>query len=509
MRKRKVILCIMDGYGKGVDYPYNAVSRAKKPNLDMLFQKYPSSELVCSGYDVGLPEGIMGNSEVGHLNIGAGRIVYQDITRINRSIQDGTFKLNPALLDLFDKTIQKNSKLHIMGLVSDGDVHSSIIHVKELVKAAYEKGLKKIFVHAFTDGRDTPPESGAEYVRDLDSYVTGFGAKIASVSGRYYAMDRDKRWDRVQKAYICLTDPGSIIGEAGNSASDIILESYKKGVTDEFILPACVKENGSPVGAIEKGDSVIFFNFRADRAREISIALNNLEDLPFNTEELELDFVTMTQYRNDFPFKPLFSKQYMNNILGQVISSAGLKQLRIAETEKYAHVTFFFNGGKEEEYPGEDRILIPSPKAATYDLVPEMSAFKVTEKLIREIIRNYYDLIVVNFANCDMVGHTGIFEAAKKAVETVDECVGKVYSAAKDMGYLMLITADHGNAEKMMDGEIPFTAHTTNRVPFLITDEKMKISEGKLSDISPTILSLMGLGIPSDMTGKILSGEGK
>ncbi|MBN2857310.1 MAG: 2,3-bisphosphoglycerate-independent phosphoglycerate mutase [Candidatus Delongbacteria bacterium] len=507
MTKRKIILCIMDGYGKGEDYPFNAVIKAKKPNLDMLFGKYPNSELACSGLDVGLPDGIMGNSEVGHLNIGAGRIVYQDITRINRSIEEGSFAKNPILLDIFDRTLSKNSKLHIMGLVSNGDVHSSLKHPAELVKAACGRGLKNIFVHAFTDGRDTPPESGASYVKELDDLIEPFGAKIASVSGRYYAMDRDKRWDRIHKAYKCLTEPQSIMGSAKNTAYEIITESYKNGITDEFIVPACVKENGVPVAPIEKGDSVIFFNFRADRAREITIALNRIEEVPFETKDLDLDFATMTEYREDFPFRTLYPKLYLNNILGEVVSSAGLKQLRIAETEKYAHVTFFFNGGDEKKFPGEERILIQSPKVATYDLLPEMSAYEVTDTLVKEIEKDIYDLIVLNFANCDMVGHTGIFEAARKAVETVDECVGMVYKAAMMKNYLMILTADHGNAEKMMDGDIPFTAHTTNRVPFLVTDEKLMISEGKLSDIAPTILSLMGVGIPSEMTGKILSGD--
>ena len=497
----------MDGYGKGEDYPFNAVIKAKKPNLDMLFGKYPNSELACSGLDVGLPDGIMGNSEVGHLNIGAGRIVYQDITRINRSIEEGSFANNPILLDIFDRTLSKNSKLHIMGLVSNGDVHSSLRHPAELVKAACGRGLKKIFVHAFTDGRDTPPESGVSYKKELDDLIEPLGAKIASVSGRYYAMDRDKRWDRIHKAYKCLTEPRSIMGSAKNTAYEIITESYKNGITDEFIVPACVKENGVPVAPIEKGDSVIFFNFRADRAREITIALNRIEEVPFETKDLDLDFATMTEYREDFPFRTLYPKLYLNNILGEAVSSAGLKQLRIAETEKYAHVTFFFNGGDETKFPGEERILNQSPKVATYDLLTEMSAYEVTDTLVKEIEKDIYDLIVLNFANCDMVGHTGIFEAARKAVETVDECVGKVYKAAMMKNYLMILTADHGNAEKMKDGDIPFTAHTTNRVPFLVTDEKLMISEGKLSDIAPTILSLMGVGIPSEMTGITLTGD--
>ncbi len=507
MTKRKIILCILDGYGIGDDYPFNAVLRANKPNLDRLFATFPSSSLVCSGYDVGLPRGTMGNSEVGHLNIGAGRIVYQDITRIHKSIEDGVFSSNRVLTELLNKTLEKDSNLHIMGLVSDGDVHSSMIHLFELIRAASAKGIKKVFIHVFTDGRDTPPESGAGFVKSLEEHARLNGARIASVSGRYYAMDRDKRWDRVQKAYECLVRPAA--GVKDISASEIIANSYASGVTDEFIAPTCVTENGKPVAGIQKGDSVIFYNFRADRARELSIAINNLEELPFETMRLDLDFITMTEYREDFPFPVIFSKVYLKNILGEIIAKNRLRQLRIAETEKYAHVTFFFNGGNEEKFDGEDRVLIPSPKVPTYDLKPEMSAVEVTDRLIDEINRKEYDLIVLNLANCDMVGHTGIFEAARKAVETVDSCIGRIYGSACDNEYLMIVTADHGNAEYMKDGDVPFTAHTKNDVPFLITDSSLNLHDGKLSDIAPTMLSLMGIVIPSEMTGNILAGEKK
>jgi len=504
MKRKKVILCILDGFGKGEDYPFNAVTRAQKPNLDRLFSRFPSSELVCSGMEVGLPRGTMGNSEVGHLNIGAGRIVFQDIARIHKSIEDGEFKKNHVLTGLFSLTKDRGKKLHIMGLLSNGDVHSSLLHLYELISEASRHDLDKVFIHVFTDGRDTPPESGLGFVRELEAHAVKYGAKIASVSGRYYAMDRDKRWDRIQKAYQCLTSPVPTKNDI--SAQEIIQASYKNGVTDEFILPTCVSENGIPVTSIEKGDSVLFYNFRADRARELSIALNSLEELPFKTNDLSLEYVTMTEYREDFPFKTLYPKIHLNNILGEVVSAAGLNQLRIAETEKYAHVTFFFNGGDEKKFPGEDRLLISSPKVATYDLQPEMSAYEVTEKLLNEMKRKYYDLIILNLANCDMVGHTGVFEAAVKAVEAVDSCIGEIYTAAVENDYTMIVTADHGNAEFMRDGEVPFTAHTKNRVPFLISDDQIELQNGKLSDIAPTILEIMGVGIPSEMTGKILTG---
>ncbi|MBN2857794.1 MAG: 2,3-bisphosphoglycerate-independent phosphoglycerate mutase [Candidatus Delongbacteria bacterium] len=502
MDEKKVILCIMDGFGIGKDYDHNAVTRADKPKIDELFKKFPSSQLICSGFDVGLPEGTMGNSEVGHLNIGAGRIVFQDIGRIHKSIKDGDFAQNPPFMELLNNTASRGTALHIMGLVSDGDVHSSIIHLKEIIRAASEKGLEKVYIHAFTDGRDTPPESGIEFIREIEEFAEEHSASIASVSGRYYAMDRDKRWDRIQKAYDCLTKPSGSTQDI--SAVQIVEDSYKSGITDEFIVPAQVIKSGKPVALIEKGDSAVFFNFRSDRARELSIALNRLEEVPFDTEDLDIDFVTMTQYREDFPFRILFEKPHLKNILGEVISNKGLKQLRIAETEKYAHVTFFFNGGDEKKFEGEERILIPSPKVPTYDMQPEMSAFEVAGTVVEKISEKIFDLIVINFANCDMVGHTGVFKAAVKAVETVDACVGKIYEKAVENGYTMLITADHGNAEFMLDGDVPFTAHTKNKVPFLVTDKKLKLKDGKLGDIAPTILRIMDIGIPDEMTGDCL-----
>ena len=496
------MLCILDGYGIGNDYDFNAVTRSKKPNLDKLFLDYPSSSLVCSGFEVGLPKGTMGNSEVGHLNIGAGRVVFQDIARIHKSIEDGEFEKNSILNDLFERTKKKNSALHILGLLSDGDVHSSLVHLKEIIRIASLNKLEKVFIHIFTDGRDTPPESGLGFVNDLEKFLEAHSARIASVSGRYYAMDRDNRWERIKKAYDILTYPPSEAADI--SASEIVRGSYSIGITDEFIEPSAVYNNNKPAGIINAGDSVLFFNFRADRAREISMALNSIGTIPFQTNQLDLDYITMTEYREDFPFRTLFPKIHLNNILGEVISKSGLKQLRIAETEKYAHVTFFFNGGDEKKFEGEERLLIPSPKVATYDLQPEMSALSVTDKVVDEMGKCIYDLIILNFANCDMVGHTGIFEAAKKAVETVDVCMGRIISSAEKNGYTLIVTADHGNAEYMMDGETPFTAHTKNRVPFLITDRKMKLKEGKLGDIAPTILKIMDLKIPEEMTGEVL-----
>ncbi|HQO10011.1 MAG TPA: 2,3-bisphosphoglycerate-independent phosphoglycerate mutase [Clostridiales bacterium] len=496
------MLCILDGFGSGPDYEFNAVTRAVKPNLDKIFNEYPHTLLSCSGFEVGLPKGTMGNSEVGHLNIGAGRVVFQDIARIHKSIEDGEFGKNEVLNELFESVRRNDSSLHIQGLLSDGDVHSSFEHLKQLIISADKSGLKKVYIHAFTDGRDTPPESAIGFIRDLEIFLKDYTAKIASVSGRYYSMDRDNRWERIKAAYDVLTDPVAV--EDDLTAEDIIKNSYSNGITDEFIKPCAVCLKAKPLAKISNGDSVIFFNYRADRAREISIALNCLEPLPFETKKLDLNYVTMTEYREDFPFKVLYPKVYMNNILGEVVSDAGLKQLRIAETEKYAHVTFFFNGGDEKEFPGEERILIPSPKVATYDMQPEMSANEVCESVLKEMDKDLYSLIILNFANCDMVGHTGIFEAAKKAVETVDRCMGKIFSSAIRNEYILIITADHGNAEYMMDGSVPFTAHTKNKVPFLITKHDIELQDGKLGDIAPTILKLMDLEIPTEMTGKVL-----
>ncbi|MDA3838381.1 MAG: 2,3-bisphosphoglycerate-independent phosphoglycerate mutase [Candidatus Delongbacteria bacterium] len=500
-KNKKIILCILDGFGIGEDGQFNAVKNANTQNLDTLFKKFPSSQLICSGPDVGLPEGTMGNSEVGHLNIGAGRVIYQDISRIDRSIKDGSFIKNPVLNEIISDTKEKNSSLHLLGLVSDGNVHASLDHLKALIQKCTNEELENVYIHIFTDGRDTPPESGINYIKNLSEFLKEHTAKIASVSGRYYAMDRDNRWDRVKLAYNMLTTPhnGKDI-----TAEEIILNSYSNDITDEFILPQRVIKNGKSIANIKHGDSVIFFNYRSDRARELSLALNNMNGVEFDTVDIELNYITMTQYQEDFPFKVISPKEHYKNILGQIVSDKGLNQLRIAETEKYAHVTFFFNGGEDTSFPGEERILVSSPKVATYDLQPEMSAFQVTEKLIEELKKDKYSLIVLNFANCDMVGHTGIYNAALKAVETIDVCIEEIYKVAKDVNYTMIITADHGNAEKMKDGEIPFTAHTKNKVPFLITDEGYSLVDGKLADIAPTILKLLEIEIPSEMSGNIL-----
>jgi 2,3-bisphosphoglycerate-independent phosphoglycerate mutase len=498
---KKVLLCILDGFGIGDDGKFNAIKNADTQNLDLLFKKFPSSQLICSGPDVGLPSGTMGNSEVGHLNIGAGRVIYQDISRIDRSIKDGSFFKNQVLNEIISETKEKNTSLHLLGLVSDGNVHASFDHLKAIIKKCTDENLSKVFIHVFTDGRDTPPESGIKYVDDLEKFIKDHTAKIASVSGRYYAMDRDKRWDRVKLAYKMLTNTydGKDI-----SAEEIISCSYSNNITDEFIIPQSVIKNGKSIANIKLGDSVIFFNYRSDRARELSLSLNNMSGIDFDTDDMGLNFVTMTQYQEDFPFKVISQKEHYKNILGEIISKKGLNQLRIAETEKFAHVTFFFNGGEDSIFKNEDRILVPSPKVATYDLQPEMSAYKVTEKLLDAMKEDKYSFIALNFANCDMVGHTGVYKAALKAVETIDVCIGEIYKTALEMDYTMIITADHGNAEKMKDGETPFTAHTKNKVPFLIANEEYSIKEGKLADIAPTILKLLDIEIPDEMTGDIL-----
>ena len=501
MKKNKVILTILDGYGIGEQNEYNAVTNASTPNLDKLFKKYPSCELVCSGAEVGLPEGTMGNSEVGHLNIGAGRIVYQDISRIDRSIEDGSFFENPALNGLIDYAKKNGKKLHLLGLLSDGGVHSSLNHLEAILKKCKQESFDNLFVHAFTDGRDTAPDSGMGFVEKLERKLTEYTGKIASVSGRFYAMDRDKRWNRVQKAYDVLV---SGKGDTGNSALEIMKKSYDRDVTDEFIIPANVVEDGKPVALIEEGDAVLFFNYRSDRARELSIVLNDTEFNDFPTKKLDLLYKTMTSYREDFEYEILFPKSKYENLLGKVVADNGLSQLRIAETEKFAHITFFFNGGFDKPFENEDRILVDSPKVETYDLQPEMSAYEVTEKLVKALKEDKYGLIILNLANCDMVGHTGIYEAAVKAVEAVDECVGNIYETAMANGYDMILTADHGNSEKMMENGRVFTAHTKNVVPLLVTKEDVKLKNGKLADIAPTILNLLKIEIPSEMTGDVL-----
>ena len=500
--KKPLILIIMDGFGIGPEHG-NAIKAAKKPNLDRLFSSYPVTRIGASGLAVGLPEGQMGNSEVGHTNIGAGRIVYQELTRITKAVKDGSFYKNPALTGAVDSAVSGGKALHIMGLLSDGGVHSHNSHLYALLRLAKQRGCKKVFVHAFLDGRDVPPSSGGEYVAACLEEMKKIGVgTIATVSGRYYAMDRDNRWDRVQKAYAAL-----VYGE-GVQAPDALTaveDSYRKGVTDEFVVPA-VCSGGA---RIQPGDSVIFFNFRPDRAREITHALVDPDFKGFERRKgfFPLHFVCMTQYDATMPNVTVaFGPEKLRNTFAEYISSKGLKQLRIAETEKYAHVTFFFNGGVETVYPGEDRSLIHSPKVATYDLQPEMSAYLVTDELLRRIHSGKYDVIILNYANCDMVGHTGVFDAAKAAVETVDKCVGKTVDAVLRQGGAALITADHGNAEQMLakDGT-PFTAHTTNPVPFCVVGYPCRLrSGGCLADIAPTMLQILGLPQPPEMTGKSL-----
>lgn len=495
--KKPLILMILDGFGNGPENG-NAIRAAKKPNLDRLFSSNPLTQIGASGMDVGLPDGQMGNSEVGHTNIGAGRIVYQELTRITKSISDGDFFENPALLGAVDAASGKT--LHLIGLLSDGGVHSHNSHLYALLKLAKRHGCEKVYVHAFLDGRDVPPSSGRDFVADCRKQMEKIGAgKIATVMGRYYAMDRDRRWERVEKAYGAMTaGKGVQCGDPVRAVED----SYKNGVTDEFVLPVVC----DPEGRVKAGDSVIFFNFRPDRARQITRAFVDPDFDGFDRPGgfLKPHFVCMTQYDATLPnVEVAFRPEKLSNTLAEVISKNGLSQLRIAETEKYAHVTFFFNGGVETVYPGENRVLINSPKVATYDLKPEMSAFEVTDALVERIGSGRYDVIILNFANCDMVGHTGIFEAAKAAVEAVDACVGRVTDAIAKAGGVALITADHGNAEQMVaeDGS-PFTAHTTNPVPFCVVGYPCRLREGgRLADIAPTMLRILGLPKPSEMTG--------
>lgn len=510
MKNRPNAIIIMDGYGKSENTVGNAVKGAKTPNFDRYFKEYPHTYIGASGENVGLPDGQMGNSEVGHLNMGAGRIVYQELTLITKHIKDGEFFENEELNLAMDNALKKGKKLHFYGLLSDGGVHSHITHLYALLSMAKKKGVKNVFVHCFMDGRDVSPTSGAGFIKDLQNKMSELGVgKIASVSGRYYAMDRDNRWERVQKAY------NVMVGGVGNSCTnpyDYVNQSYKEGVTDEFIVPAYVTDGGEAVGKIEKGDSIIFYNFRPDRARQLTRAMSEREFSGFDRISGFIDplYVCFTRYDDSFTnVKIAFKPQTLNNTLGEYLAKQNLKQLRIAETEKYAHVTFFFNGGVEKPNEGEDRDLIPSPKVATYDLQPEMSAYKVTEKLLEELSGDKYDVIILNFANCDMVGHTGVYEAAVKAVEAVDECLGKVVDKILAMGGAALITADHGNAEKMLDGDSkPFTAHTTNPVPFIVACDRLKgaaLREGGiLADVAPTLLDIMDLPVPDEMTGKSL-----
>ena len=508
MAKKPVMLMILDGFGIAPKSEGNAVEAANKPNFDKLIANYPHTQLEACGLEVGLPEGQMGNSEVGHLNIGAGRVVYQELTRITKEIKEGTFFTNEALTLAVNNAKKNDSALHLMGLLSDGGVHSHIDHVKGLLMLAKEAGLNKVFVHAFMDGRDVAPGSGKDFIAELEAYMNEIGVgKIATISGRYYAMDRDNRWERVELAYNAMV-LGK--GETGTNAIECIEKSYNDNKGDEFILPCVIEEDGKAIGNIKSKDSVIFFNFRPDRARELTRAINDKTFEGFKRDALDLTFVTMTQYDKTLEgVEVAYKPTSLENTLGEYVSSKGLKQLRIAETEKYAHVTFFFNGGVEKENEGEDRALIASPKVATYDLKPEMSAFEVTEELINRLDSDKYDMIILNFANPDMVGHTGVMEAAIKAIETVDTCLGKVVDKVLEKDGSVFITADHGNAETMIDFSTgnPFTAHTTDPVPFVWVSnhtEGKTLKTGKLADIAPTMLVEMGLEVPTEMTGESL-----
>ena len=496
---------ILDGWGIGDGTKSDAISSTGTPAIDALKKVYPSSYLLTSGEDVGLPEGQMGNSEVGHLNIGAGRIVYQDLVKINRACRTGEIKSNKVLTEAFTYARDKGVKVHFIGLLSDGGVHSLNRHLYALCDMTREYGLKDVYIHGFGDGRDTDPRSGKGYMAELVSYLKNSNGRVASFVGRYYAMDRDKRWERIREAYDLL------VNGKGRQTKDILegmQASYDEGVTDEFMKPIVVTgDDGKPLATITEGDVVVFFNFRNDRARELTIVLTQ-QDMPeFNMKTIPLYYLTMTPYDDKFKgLHIIFPKDNVDRTLGEILGDNDKKQLRIAETEKYAHVTFFFSGGREKEFKGEERVLIPSPKVATYDLQPEMSAFKVRDAVINEIGKQKFDFICLNFANGDMVGHTGVYEAIQKAVRTIDECVGEVVRAARLNGYEVIIIADHGNADYAInpDGS-PNTAHSLNPVPiYIISDRYKKVSNGRLADVAPTILKMMGLAIPEEMTGKSL-----
>ena len=510
MSKKPVVLMILDGYGLNEKAEGNAVALASTPVMDKLMAEYPFVRGNASGMAVGLPDGQMGNSEVGHLNMGAGRIVYQELTRITKEIQDGTFFENPALMDAVKNCKDKQSALHMFGLLSDGGVHSHITHLYGLLELAKRNGLEKVYVHAFLDGRDTPPMSGKDYVAQLEEKMAELGVgEVASVSGRYYAMDRDNNYDRVEIAYRALTKGE---GQTADSAQAAVQNSYDKEETDEFVKPTVVMKNGAPVATIKDGDSIIFFNFRPDRAREITRCFCDDDFKGFAREKkLDVTYVCFSDYDPTIPNKEVaFHKIAVTNTFGEWLAANNMKQARIAETEKYAHVTFFFNGGVEEPNEGEDRILVNSPKdVATYDLKPQMSAYEVCDRLVETIKSGKYDVVIINFANPDMVGHTGVLEAARKAVEAVDECVGKAVEAVKEVDGVLFICADHGNAEQLVDYETgaPFTAHTTNQVPFILVnyDEAYTLREnGCLADIVPTLIEIMGMEQPKEMTGTSL-----
>lgn len=505
-------LLILDGFGYRKEKEGNAIKTDGVANIKALWDSYPHTLLQASGMDVGLPAGQMGNSEVGHLNIGAGRIVYQEFTRISKSIDDGEFFQNPAFLGAVENCKKHDSALHLMGLCSDGGVHSHLTHLYALVKLAKDHGLEKVYVHCFMDGRDVPPTSGKGYVEQVDAKLKELGVgRIATVMGRYYAMDRDNRFERVEKAYAALTYGE---GLTASSAAEAMQQSYDAGVTDEFVVPTVVLTDGKPTATIQAQDSVIFYNFRPDRAREISRAyiFEDFDGFERKNGFFPLYYVSMTQYDKTFEghLQIAFKPQSMHNTLGEYLAKMGKTQLRIAETEKYAHVTFFFNGGVEAPNEGEDRALIASPKVATYDLKPEMSAYEVTDEAVRRIESGKYDVMILNFANCDMVGHTGVMDAAVAAVHAVDSCVRMVVEAIQKTGGRCIITADHGNAEYMWDekAQVPFTAHTTNPVPCILVDDSRKSAElregGRLCDLAPTLLDLMEFPVPQEMTGKTL-----
>lgn len=506
MTAKKVILVIMDGWGLGKVASADAIQNAKTPFVSSLYSKYPNTTLVTCGEAVGLPEGQMGNSEVGHLNLGAGRIVYQELQRINVAIRDGSFAKNEPLLNAIRFAKENNKPLHLLGLVSDGGVHSHINHLKAIIDVCKNENLNDVFIHAFTDGRDCDPKSGLGFIKELQQHLNSSVGKIASVSGRYYAMDRDKRWERIKLAYDALVNG---VGEKATDAIAAVENSYTKNVTDEFIKPTVIiAEDQQPLAKIKDGDVALCFNFRTDRCREITQVLTQMDMPEHGMKKLSLHYTTMTEYDSTYKnVNIIFDTDNLNNTLGEILEQHRLKQIRIAETEKYPHVTFFFSGGRERPFDGEKRIMIASPKVATYDLHPEMSAYEVTDALLPEIKNKTADFICLNYANADMVGHTGIWEAAIKAVETVDECVGKVVTAGLENGYTIFLTADHGNSDYMIneDGS-PNTAHTMNPVPFFIIDNKWKgkIDPGKLGDIAPTILTMMQLPIPNEMTGEVL-----
>jgi 2,3-bisphosphoglycerate-independent phosphoglycerate mutase len=502
--KNRMLLMILDGWGIGNKTKSDVIYTANTPNMDRLMKQYPTSKLLTSGRNVGLPDGVMGNSEVGHLNIGAGRILYQDLVKINLACEDGSIAKNEALVKAFTYAKQNNKAVHFIGLISDGGVHSMDTHLYKLCDVTKEFGLDKVFIHAITDGRDTDPKSGLGYITNLVNHLKKSNGKIATLIGRYYGMDRDKRWERVKEAYDLYVNAK---GTQANDVLEAIKQSYAADITDEFIKPVVLAENGKPIASIQENDVVICFNYRTDRLREITVVLSQKDMPEAGMKTIPLQYYTMTRYDDSFKgVNIIFDKDNVNKTLGEVVASNGFKQIRIAETEKYAHVTFFFSGGRETEFEGEKRLLVNSPKVATYDLQPEMSAIEVKDLLLPELKKQEAGFICLNFANCDMVGHTGIYEAITKAVETVDKCVGEVVETAKANGYSVMIIADHGNADFAVneDGSMN-TAHSLNPVPcILVNDDFKKLSDGKLADVAPTVLTVMGLPVPAEMTGKVL-----